>query len=80
MEFVVNDTVGKWYFDGDRTYLCTDGAGKVLRKIYKEYIPDPIGLWLERCKEAGIDKNSDAGKQLKASPITVKLWEHANAN
>lgn len=79
MDFVVKDTGGDWFFDGEKTYWCLDKDKKPIRKLYKEYLPDPMLLWKRRCDDAGVAMNSDEGKQLKADVRTIKLWEHANA-
>lgn len=79
MEFVAKDTGGDWYFDGNRTYRCLDADKKPIRKIYKEYLPDPVKLWDERCAKLEVTRDSVQGKQLRPVETTFKLWEHAHA-
>lgn len=78
MEFVTKDTIGDWHFDGGKTYWCLNN-GNPVRKIYKEYIPDPVQLWEQRCKKAEVTKESETGKQLRPAETTFTLWRHANA-
>lgn len=80
MEFIVKDKGGDWHFDGDKTYWCLDKKKKPVGKIYKEYIPDPIKLWQEKCKSANIKTSSPEAKLLRTSQVATKLWEHSYAN
>lgn len=80
MELVVKDKGGDWCFDGDKTYWCLDKNKEVVGKIYAEYIPDPIKLWQEKCKMAGIETSSIEAKVFKTSKVATKLWEHSYAD
>jgi hypothetical protein len=76
----MHHVMGDWYFDGVRTYLQLDADGKRTSKIYAEYVADPVLLWQSKAQQAGVDMDSDAGRQLRPSSLVFALWEHRNAN
>lgn len=78
MDFIVSDKGGDWHFDGEKTYWCLDKAGKPVGKIYAEYVPDPVQLWESKCVQLEVNRESQAGKLLRPSNVTWKLWEHKN--
>jgi len=80
MELIAKDMGGDWHFDGDKTYWCLDMDKKAIGKIYGEYIPDPMKLWENKCKAAGIKITSPEAKLFKTSQVATKLWEHHNAD
>ena len=75
MELVADDKNGKWYFDGDRTYLFMQGD-KVSGRMFIEFVPDPLALWKSKCIAANVDMGSPEAERYKSNDVVYKLWEH----
>jgi len=80
MEFVCreNDRPLSWFYEGGRYIRKTDD-GKLHAAIKGINLPDPLDI-LEMRTRAKTRGALPLDARVHADPITVKLWEHWNAN
>ena len=75
----VGETGLDWSFSPTEQRYYSFRGGVVNSRIRGVNLPDPQVLFVERCNVAGLDRDSEAAKQLRPTQDTIMLWEHWKA-